>query len=177
MRFPFPADETTEPKTVTEVVQGVAPQPADSVEDEVSPTEATIADYTYVPEPGVRVATEFVEQLIAEIPAQTFETGPENFVLEPSPALKEEAAPFVDTVPRPRPKRKVIAFPRQLSVAPDSVYRLADPVMTEVPRILDVPEELEATPFLDGLQLDLPKSDQIEGPHEHVELPFRTVRV
>ncbi len=68
-----------------------------------------------------------------------------------------EPGPFVDPTPRPRPKRKVIAFPRQPSVRSETVYRLADPVTAEAPRILDVPEELEAiptTPFLDGLQLD-----------------------
>ena len=91
-----------------------------------------------------------------------------------------EPEPFVDTIARPRPKRKVIAFPRHLSVAPETVYRLADPVTAEVPRILDVPEELEAiptTPFLDGLQLDLLKPADVARDREHVELPFRAVRI
>src|ERR1019366_3663923 len=77
--------------------------------------------------------------------------GPEAGIPEAEPEG------YIDTVPRPRPKRKVIAFPRHLSAAPETVYRLADPVISEAPRILDVPEELEAiptTPFLDGLQLD-----------------------
>jgi uncharacterized RDD family membrane protein YckC len=58
------------------------------------------------------------------------------------------------------------------------VYRLADPVTSEAPRILDVPEELEAiptTPFLDGLQLDPLKTPQEASDREHVELPFRAV--
>ena len=60
------------------------------------------------------------------------------------------------------------------------MYRLADPVTTESPRILDVPEELEAiptTPFLDGLQLDrVSRADEARD-REHVDLPFRAVRV
>ncbi len=95
-------------------------------------------------------------------------------------AVAPEPEPFVDTVQRPRPKRKVIAFPKHLSIAPEGVYRLADPVTTESPRILDVPEELEAiptTPFLDGLQLDrVGRADEARD-REHVDLPFRAVRV
>ena len=67
----------------------------------------------------------------------------------------------------------MIAFPRQAGAA-DAAYRLADPVLPEQPRILDVPEELEAfpsTPFLDGLQFDAAQ----HRPSEHVELPFRVV--
>ena len=101
-----------------------------------------------------------------------------DLVLEPAP--EPEPEPFVDTVQRPRPKRKVIAFPSHLSVAPQTVYRLADPVTAESPRILDVPEELEAiptTPFLDGLQLDRADPADEARNREHVELPFRAVRV
>ena len=79
---------------------------------------------------------------------------------------------------RPRPKRKVIAFPKHLSVAPEVVHRLADPVHEEAPRILDVPEELEAipaTPFLEGLQLDLPTPAEVAAQREHVELPYQSV--
>ena len=65
-------------------------------------------------------------------------------------------------------------------MAPQVSSRLADPVTSEVPRILDVPEELEAipsTPFLDGLQLDPVGFATDQRDREHVELPFRAVRI
>ena len=50
-----------------------------------------------------------------------------------------------------------------------------------MPRILDVPEELEAiptTPFLDGLQLDqVQRQPTQRRDREHVELPCQAVRV
>jgi len=52
-------------------------------------------------------------------------------------------------------------------------------VTTEVPRILDVPEELQAiptTPFLDGLQFESPNPAAETPDREHVELPFRAAR-
>jgi len=83
--------------------------------------------------------------------------------------------------PRPRPKRKVIAFPRQPGTA-DSSHRLADPVLPEPPRILDVPEELEAypsTPFLEGLQFeatfDVAAAPAV--PVDHVELPSQPAHI
>ncbi len=93
----------------------------------------------------------------------------------------DEDTVFFDPTPRPRPKRKVIAFPRQSTLAPDLVQRLADPVTSEAPRILDVPEELEAipsTPFLDGLQLDIPDAAAaVATSREHVDLPFQSVAI
>lgn len=173
MRFPFPADEETEGGPSAEVAATVAELQEVSPEPD-SPAEETI-EYTGVPEPGVRVSAE----LVAELAAQTPEATPEavDLIVVPPLVLEEEPASFVDVVPRPRPKRKVIAFPRQLSVAPEAAYRLADPVTAEVPRILDVPEELEATPFLDGLQLDVPSDRHIESDREHVDLPFRAARI
>ncbi len=70
----------------------------------------------------------------------------------------------------------MIAFPRQASVAEENPYLLADPVLAEQPRILDVPEELEATPatpFLDGLQLEPLRNGQqvADTRQEQDELP------
>ena len=51
--------------------------------------------------------------------------------------------------------------------------------MPEQPRILDVPEELEAfptTPFLDGLQFG-PATQMPSGPTDHVDLPYRPVGI
>ncbi len=91
----------------------------------------------------------------------------------------EDARPRVAVAPRPNVRRKVIAFPRHLMATPDVAYRLADPVLPEPPRILDVPEELEAvrgTPFLDGLTFD-GKAPAQPGLPEQVELPFRPVSI
>jgi uncharacterized RDD family membrane protein YckC len=86
-----------------------------------------------------------------------------------------DRGPSPPPLPRPRPQRKVIAFPRQATGARD-MHRLADPVLLEQPRILDVPEELEAlptTPFLDGLQFG-PTTQPVVAVHaDNVELPFR----
>ena len=60
------------------------------------------------------------------------------------------------------------------------VHRLADPVLPEPPRILDVPEELEAlptTPFLDGLQFGPSPQPAVVTEAEHVELPVRAAAI
>ena len=83
-------------------------------------------------------------------------------------------------VPRPRPqaKRKVIAFPRSPETA-EMIHRLADPVVLEQARILDVPEESEAfaTPYLDGLQFGPGPQQGSGAPADHVELPFRAAAI
>lgn len=178
MRFPFPVEEVAEPEVAPEPTAAEVPSAQEFVSDEIAQPETNI-ESAELPEPGVRVAVELVKQLIAEMPALAPEAISENvdLVLERMPARDDEPAPLVDSVPRPRPKRKVIAFPRQQSVVAEAEYRLADPVTREIPRILDVPEELEATPFLDGLQLDLPKDSVVVNDREHVELPFRAVAI
>jgi uncharacterized RDD family membrane protein YckC len=56
---------------------------------------------------------------------------------------------------------------------------LADPVLAEPPRILEVPEELEAypaTPFLEGLRFE--PAPQLPGSSsDHVELPFQAASI
>jgi len=116
------------------------------------------------------VATVEVSQATPTEPqiAQPIPTEPElGTLVEPEP-------PPVSR-PRPRSKRKVIAFPRPLEGA-DVVHRLADPVLPEQPRILDVPEELEAfaaTPYLDGLQFGPSPHRAPASQTDHIELPFR----
>jgi uncharacterized RDD family membrane protein YckC len=168
MRFPFPADDALELANPTETATAVA-EPAEVLPAESDQSEVQVA----APEVGSSTETHSSDRpniLCDETPEAN-----DDLVLE-SPATPEpEPGPFVDTIVRPRPKRKVIAFPKQLSVPPEQVYRLADPVTTEVPRILDVPEELQAiptTPFLDGLQFETPAPAEPRD-HEHVELPFR----
>ncbi len=167
MRFPFPVEEAVttgdmevpapEAKTVTSLTeQPFDSEPAALVKIEEYQIESLPADN--IDEPR-EVTTEDSDE-VASLTLERPQTG------------EEEPAIFVDPTPRPRPKRKVIAFPRQHSVITETNYRLADPVTTEPPRILDVPEELEAiptTPFLDGLQLD-PVPPRLQNGDEHVEL-------
>jgi hypothetical protein len=171
MRFPFPVEETAEPASaelpavaVTDIGLAEVEQPAAV---ETSSVELIEAD---APQPVVESAATVAQ-----------EASPVDLVLEAPPVPEEESATFVDTVPRPRAKRKVIAFPKHLSVAPEQMYRLADPVAAEAPRILDVPEELEAiqaTPFLDGLGLDPITPTSAASPsHDHVELPCQPARI
>ena|SRR5271166_5171056 len=174
MRFPFPADEVALPD---EAVQADPPI--------VDPPEI-------LGEVGIPMETAVERPPLAELPTSAPAEAPEEATAEEKldvvecretgTALPAEPEPvaFVDTVHRPRPKRKVIAFPKHLSVAPEAVYRLADPVTSETPRILDVPEELEAiptTPFLDGLEFDTVNTSDVARDREHVELPFSAVNM
>jgi uncharacterized RDD family membrane protein YckC len=178
MRFPFPAEEIVAPVEPAETALAIAEPAVESPEyipaEELVPEAA--AACPEISEPPQADAPEMVEQPVAETEIPAAEVV--DLVLEPVP--EPEPEPYIDAVPRPRPKRKVIAFPMHLSVAPETVYRLADPVTSGAPRILDVPEELEAiptTPFLDGLQLDVANPADAARDREHVELPFRAVRV
>jgi uncharacterized RDD family membrane protein YckC len=175
MRFPFPAEEITD---------------AAAALPEVALAEnSPLAEVEPVPEPEVDSLQEVAAAEIIAAPEGAEETRTDedpqesnDFVLHASPSEQaDEDTVFVDPIPRPRPKRKVIAFPRQSTLAPDLVQRLADPVNSEAPRILDVPEELEAipsTPFLDGLQLDIPDAAAaIATSREHVDLPFQSVAI
>jgi uncharacterized RDD family membrane protein YckC len=117
--------------------------------------------------------------------SETCDLAPDAVAAESEESPTESPAPEVlvdidrepipPPLPRPRAQRKVIAFPRQATGAPE-MHRLADPVLLEQPRILDVPEELEAlptTPFLDGLQFG-PTTQPVIAVHaDNVELPFR----
>jgi len=174
MRFPFPA---------AEVADAAAPVPEMAPTEEFSVAQAEVADFAEAvaavqPDgPAVNFDVDSgAEPVVPDTPPET-----NDLVLQAPPAAEEEdVVVFVDPTPRPRPKRKVIAFPRQATIPPEVVHRLADPVTPEIPRILDVPEELEAipaTPFLDGLQLDLPDPAAEAASREHVDLPCRAVRV
>ena len=176
MRFPFPADD------VVELAAAVATGSAAGESTEIV-CEENRQPELQVDVPRADVGTEAVgAELCSDVLICEDEGRREvvDLVLEASAAPEPEPEPFVDTIVRPRPKRKVIAFPKHLSVAPEVGNRLADPVTPEVPRILYVPEELEAiptTPFLDGLQLEPTSPAADARDREHVELPFRAVRI
>ena len=66
-----------------------------------------------------------------------------------------------------------------MSESAETVHRLADPVLPKEPRILDVPEELEAlptTPFLDGLEFG-PSPAAATRPQDQVALPLRAADI
>src|SRR5208283_347488 len=167
MRFPFPA---LDPVATTEAaeVQAQSPEPEiiDKRTAEAAATTETAPAPVWTEEPpqstpqSVMAASETTDPVA---PPHLSGSAP-----EPLPAVQ----------PRPTPKRKVIAFPRQMGTS-EALHRLADPVQPEQPRILDVPEELEAfptTPFLDGLQFG-PGTETLPSPTERIDLPYRPVSI
>ena len=173
MRFPFPADDLPEPLKQVEADKAVIDPVGHASEKLVAQPQIHQGE-VFVGRTKVKTA-----EVGAHPQAEESTQDPVNLILEPPPP-EPEPEPFVDSVVRPRPKRKVIAFPKHLSVAREQIYHLADPVTTEVPRILDVPEELQAiptTPFLDGLQFESPTALVEPRDHEHVELPCRPASI
>ena len=173
MRFPFPpAEFVTGPHVVdAEVVLPDHDIPVAELTNETQSTASFVSTAELQLEPIS--AEDHAERALEPIAVEAkVEAAP---VVEAALASLTEPEPELTPViqQRPRPKRKVIAFPRPAGAA-DAVSRLADPVLPEQPRILDVPEELEAfpsTPFLDGLQFEAAQPT----PSEHLELPFRVV--
>jgi uncharacterized RDD family membrane protein YckC len=173
MRFPFPADEIIEPVDAGGAGSLIG-EPSEFIAEEKTRHEGAIEWPPVLELPPTASAEALDDVDEGERSDAVVECREAEIELAPEPAV------FVDTVMRPRPKRKVIAFPRHLSVAPETVHRLADPVTSESPRILDVPEELEAiptTPFLEGLKFDPIGAADVSRDREHVDLPFRAVRV
>ena len=170
MRFPFPPADTTEFEPDAEV-------PGEPVITE-TPAEETVA----VAQPDILpiAAEDSCEPILT--PVFVAEEEPEPVVSAPAAVLQPEPNPPARPAPLPRPpsKRKVIAFPRQASEAPPTIYRLADPVVPEQPRILDVPEELEAfpgTPLLDGLHFSASPQPDPTPAADHIDLPFQAVSI
>jgi uncharacterized RDD family membrane protein YckC len=163
MRFPFPPTDPPPASSAPPV------QPASSEQD------ISLPSATKESEPSSTIVADADPLgLTLESVSVMAETSAEVAPTQPREADREQPARS-----RPRPKRKVIAFPRQAG-ASEPVQRLADPISAaEQPRILDVPEELEAfptTPFLDGLPLE-PVQQAPTAPSEHIELPFRAVGI
>jgi len=167
MRFPFPAPE---PVSTTEAaeVQAHSPEPeiVDERVGEVAPETETASISVLTEEPP-----QFTPQSVMAASEMSDDVAPPQF-----PPVEPEPLPAPQ--PRPTPRRKIIAFPRQTGTS-EAVHRLADSVLPEQPRILDVPEELEAfptTPFLDGLQFG-PATQMPSDPAEHIDLPYRPVSI
>lgn len=177
MRFPFPPSEPAAfaPAIDSEVVS-LEHDIAVAVVTNAAGGTASLVSSQELPEPEYASAEALAEAAPIPITVESeVEAVPSVEVAPPAVLQSEPQLPTV-IAQRPRPKRKVIAFPRQPG-ASEAVYRLADPVLREQPRILDVPEELEAfpsTPFLDGLRFEAEQQTPVV-PAEHIELPFRVV--
>ena len=193
MRFPFGADEATPkpPANVDALAMENAIEEAGATSlatefDELPDVE--LHAQTESPEVAGPLASEASEESRPAVACLTeaeaadsvtkFDPEPEADFLPPEPAYQLEPEPLLPPVSRPPAKRKVLAFPRQPSNQ-EETYRLADPVLPEQPRILDVPEELEpfpTTPLLEGLRL--PANQQAAAPSpDHIELEAKPVSI
>ncbi len=116
---------------------------------------------------------------LAESPVEADPSAAETARLDPQVNDSREDQPFEFTPPPPpRPKRKVIAFPRP--VIAELTYQPQEPLVPEQPRILDVQEELPnmpATPLLDGLQFPSHQRPSVASDAGYVELPLQPVTV
>lgn len=199
MRFPFGPDEQESPNTSQALASAVVetePEIDELLQDDQFTAQDDELDLSHDgATPELRLAAtekitadERVEEAVEIVP-QLGEWKPEassHFAAEAEPEISESSSfslepdlePLPPQPPRPTAKRKVIAFPRQ-ATNQEEVYRLADPVVPEQPRILDVPEELEpfpTTPLLEGLQL--PAAQQLAVPSpDHIELPFEAASI
>ncbi len=200
MRFPFGPDDQESPKGSQSSANAVAE--AEPEIDELSQESLVAAAEEAIDPPIDHAAPEIecssaVEMTAAElieeaaepvIQAETESQVSSHFAGETEPGLEISAGsdfslesdlePLPPPLPRPPAKRKIIAFPRQ-ATNQEEVYRLADPVVPEQPRILDVPEELEpfpTTPLLEGLQLPAAQQSAVPSP-DHIELPFQAASI
>ena len=185
MRFPFPS--SSELPASPALIDTIAGQlPTEATARAAKPPSIGNATKLLAPEPPI------IEEVSPELPEfvrEQITTAVEEMIRaeeaekrEPS-ALQGEVETSQAVVPMARPqlRRKVLAFPRHLMATPDVGHWLADPIVAEQPRILDVPEELEAvpaTPFLDGLQFDTRTARRAQSaPSDHPELPLRPARL
>ena len=197
MRFPFGADDEEKSKAAQPSATPIAELEPPISSPETRWTEESLDE---VVEPvfdlPAATITESVAEVVEEEVAVVAEVQPEDSIAvappdagiyqpesEASSAVESsglvlEADPILPPVPRPPAKRKIIAFPRQATTQ-EETYRLADPVVPEQPRILDVPEELEpfpTTPLLEGLQL--PAAQKSATPsRDHIDLPLQAVSI
>ncbi len=179
MRFPFPTEESPaaeadfalepideQPVAVAVAEQAIVGQAVElAIVEPPSKQPAKISSGAEVNQPEA-VATLSVAPSPA-LPAP-----------EPEPEPDEMQVPVIELPPRPQPRRKIIAFPAPAYAPVEAARRLADPVQPEQLRILDVPEELQASPaspFLEGL-LDAPPAPAPSVRADLLELPSAPVR-
>ncbi len=167
MRFPFPPDEpAAEASSI-----GTAVADGELIDEPIEVEEPTIAgsrdandaapvmEALIIEEPIIAIQPAKVPAVAASLDCDVApivrEPGiPESPAIVMAPEVDPETVPAIREQPRPRPRRKVIAFPGPFYGTREGNRSLADPVEDKQLRILDVPEELQAipaTPFLDGL--------------------------
>lgn len=129
-----------------------------------------------VPDPAAPLTNAGIQHESAlEVPA----VSPNDQVLAQELALplvsKEAPAP---APPKKKRERKVIEFPRLLSVDPPAASRdeLAEPIL-ERPRIMDVPEETEQIELpLGGISLE-PVHEELAASNQEIEVPIQVAAV
>jgi uncharacterized RDD family membrane protein YckC len=173
MRFPFPPSEIEQCAPAAAAsdfnLNSVAECPQFHNQD-IAPALSESATPALLSEQSIADSPQYLSSL-AEGPAD-FESVASVCDVEP------EAEPAPLPPPRPRTKRKVIAFPRP--IIPNPNHRLADPVISDTPRILEVPEELQAfpaTPLLDGLRLAREEQQFPTPAADHVDLPLQPAQI
>ncbi len=180
LQFPFPPVEVEAQRPPVQSGPAIAveqTQVTAATEQAVEATvaveelpEASVAVFEPLAEEGVYYEPEYgVEEVVEEVEPTVAAPRWEDFDLDPDPIP-----------PPPRARLKVIAFPRQASTQDEILPRLADPIVSAAPRILDVPEELEAytgTPLLDGLQCGPSPQSSGAAPADHIDLPFQAIRI
>ncbi len=185
MRFAFPPIEPLASAAIGLVDREAEPQAVHKEElqesDEVISADVLIAEIMATPAAPTALSPEPYPPALTIEPTET----DTDSAVEPAASFLADIVTAPDPVLAPPPvrpgrgKRRVIAFPRPPS-PPQASYRLADPILPEQPRILDVPEELEAystTPLLDGLQLPYAPQTVAAPPPDHIELPFRAANI
>jgi uncharacterized RDD family membrane protein YckC len=160
-------------EAVAEILSGAEAEPADESSAEPSTVPQAFASD---PAKDPRIALADPESKLTQyMPAEEAEPDSPSAEL----VLEADPEPLPPPVPRPPARRKVIAFPRPAMPPEELHHRLADPVVPEQPRILDVPEELEpfpTTPLLEGLQLP-PAQNSALAPRDHIELPVQVASI
>jgi len=163
MRFPFPPIEPVTRDSETAVVEAVHSEPP--VADRLLPEPCPVLEDEPPCSPSAPAET------AVELASDAF----------PECSNAADAAPEIEAQPapaRPRAKRKVIAFPQPS--APEPSDHVAELVTADPPRILEVPEELQAfagTPLLDGLQFPTHARQTVAAPKDRIDLPLRPVQL
>lgn len=195
LNLQFPVEEAVALAPVSDEIEEkddgesekLQPEAAEMTFTPVEESPDTLAEPASFPEPEPLD----ISPVEPEIPAQLVEE--QESAWEPEQAALPALEPLSESEPLPKPKpkvrRKVIAFPKQVtrqvsqqvSQALEVVQRLAEPIVPEQPRILDVPEEHQYpnTPFLDGLHFGAEPAAQAAraAARDHIELPFRVVSI
>lgn len=196
MRFPFGPEEQESPQTAQSSASA-DPEIEELADNHLVAASDEVTDLPIHPAIETSFSSD-LEMTASELIEESPEAGPQVAVpapdlssrfsdaagLEPRISegsdfsLEPDLEPLPPPLPRPPAKRKIIAFPRQ-ATNQEEVYRLADPIVPEQPRILDVPEELEpfpTTPLLEGLQLPAAQQSALPSP-DHIELPFQAASI